>query len=373
MAAAAAVLDRARAMALLLLLARRLEISAFQFPATQLAHSRCYASTAVRADSGDAIDSMFGPRVEDGEDVVLYSDDQGAEGETWGVPSATVESIKKKSTMSRWGSLNPKIKGTRLGWHADRIVKEAHERAIRNKKRREPAAEKKRRLYTQYKEMQQQSKREKHVRRKTSVSSKSRTRLSDIAPGTTLPGQVISLTRFGAYVDVGTEVDGLLHVSQITRDEFVDHPRRYLSPGDEVEVRVVRLDPQEKKLHLTMLPEEVLEEENVRSTFDAADDGEDDRIQLDEVEVDDELWGEIRRVTDYGAYVELGAAVRGFLHFMDHPMFGEVRGAHPREFMRVGDRVRVWVLDVDGTQKRIKLTANRPPGLPGPRREIQWI
>lgn len=68
-----------------------------------------------------------------------------------------------------------------------------------------------------------------------------------------------------------------------------------------------------------------------------------------------------------------GAVCRGFLHFMDHPVFGEVRGSHPREYMRVGDRVRVWVMDVERTQRRIKLTANRPAGLPGPRREVQWI
>jgi ribosomal protein S1 len=41
--------------------------------------------------------------------------------------------------------------------------------------------------------------------------------------------------------------------------------------------------------------------------------------------------------------------------------------------MRVGDWVRVWVMDVERTQRRIKLTANRPAGLPGPRREVQWI
>ena len=251
-------------------------------------------------------------------------------------------------------------------------MKEAQERAIRNKKRREPAADKKRRLYSQYREMEKQSKREKYVQRATPIGSKSRTLLADISPGETLPGKVISLTRFGAYVDIGSEVDGLLHVSPITRDEFVDHPRRFLTPGDDVEVRVVRLDPQLKKLQLTMLPEEVLAEENVLNKHDESAE-EDDRIQLDEIEADDELWGEIRRVTDYGAYVELGSVVRGFLHFMDHPLFGEVKGAHPREYMRVGDRVRVWVLDVDGTQKRIKLTANRPTGLPGPRREIQWI
>jgi len=309
-------------------------------------------------------DSLFGPRVDDGEDVVLYSDEDSSGGDDgeWGAPSA---STKKRSNMSRWDSLNPKIKA--------RIVTEAQERAIRNKKRREPAADKKRRLYTQYREMQQQSKNDKYVKRNCPPNHNSRKKLSEIIPGETLKGKVISFTKFGAYVDVGSEVDGLLHVSQISRDEFVDHARNFLTAGDEVDVRVVRLDADLKKLQLTMLPEEVLEEENVMNKHDEMDEDEDDRIQLDEIEVDDELWGEIRRVTDYGAYVELGSVVRGFLHFMDHPVFGEVKGAHPKEYMQLGDRVRVWVYDVDKTQKRIKLTANRPTGLPGPRREVQWI
>mmetsp|Transcript_28918 Transcript_28918/g.61603 ORF Transcript_28918/g.61603 Transcript_28918/m.61603 type:complete len:357 (+) Transcript_28918:34-1104(+) len=354
----AAVLSRpAHAVVFLLLVARQLEISAFQIPARQV-NQRC---SAIRVGEKDIAD-LIGPNLDE-EDVVLYSDDDIDDDDNWGAPSETAEK-HKSPILTRWDSLNPKIK--------ERIVKEAQDRAIRNKKRREPAAEKKKRLYDQYREMNQQSKRDKHVRRNLAPNSKERTMLSDITPGDTMPGQVISITRFGAYVDIGSEVDGLLHVSQITRDEFVTHPRQFFSPGDEVEVRVVRLDSEMKKLQLTMLPEEVLEEENVMNKHEVIEE-EDDRIQLDEVEVDDELWGEIRRVTDYGAYVELGATVRGFLHFMDHPMFGEVAGSHPKEFMSVGDRVRIWVLDVDETQKRIKLTANRPSGLPGPRREIQWV
>ena len=112
---------------------------------------------------------------------------------------------------------------------------------------REPAEAKKRRLYSQYKQMQQQSKKDKYVKRNLPPNSKERMSLSDIEIGTTLPGKVISLTNFGAYVDIGSEADGLLHVSQITREEFVTHPRQYLSPGDEVDVRVVRRDADMKK------------------------------------------------------------------------------------------------------------------------------
>mmetsp|Transcript_31319 Transcript_31319/g.63096 ORF Transcript_31319/g.63096 Transcript_31319/m.63096 type:complete len:369 (+) Transcript_31319:44-1150(+) len=367
--AASSLYSTAIAASFVLLFILRHDAYAFQSAASTILNQRRYAalivsSTSIRsATDGDTIDSMFGPRLDGEDDEVLYSDEDDSD--DWGAPSLVASAEpKKEKAMSRWGSLNPKIKA--------RIVKEAQERAIRNKKRREPAEEKKRRLYSQYREMQKKSKFDKYVTREKPTHDKTRTKLADLNPGETVPGRVISLTSFGAYVDIGSEVDGLLHVSQISRDEFVDHPRKFLAPGDDVEVRIVRMDPGAKKLQLTMLPEEVLHEENVLNKH-MIDEDEDDRIQLDEIEVDDELWGEIRRVTDYGAYIELGAVVRGFMHFMDHPLFGEVKGAHPKEFMRVGDRVRVWVLDVDSTQQRIKLTANRPSGLPGPRREVKWI
>jgi small subunit ribosomal protein S1 len=183
-----------------------------------------------------------------------------------------------------------------------------------------------------------------------------------LEPETSLEGTVISLTNFGAYVDVGTECDGLLHVSQMTRDFFVEHPRQVVTPGDAITVSVRSVNPERKKLHLTMLPKDLWEQDEEKD--------DEDRIPLDEIDVDDELWGEIKRVTDYGAYVELGAQVDGFLHFMDHPQFGANPGAPPSDFMSLRDRIRVWVSDVDMDKKRIKLTANRPTHLPGPRRDI---
>merc|ERR1711862_834829 len=94
-----------------------------------------------------------------------------------------------------------------------------------------------------------------------------------------------------------------------------------------------------------------------------------DRIPLEDLRVDDELWGELKRVTDFGAYVEVGTRVDGWLHFMDHPTFAWSNGEHPSDYMRTGDRVRVWVSDLDLQRQRLKLTANRPSHLPGPRRD----
>ena len=213
------------------------------------------------------------------------------------------------------------------------------------------------------KDMQRKKKRNARIDRVKSFEE--RTPLSDLEVGDIVDGKVISLTRFGAYIDIGTECDGLLHISQISNSDFIEHPRQVFGPGDDVTVRVSRFSPDQKKLQLTMLPVE-----DDEANGDPNDESDEDAIPLEEVAVDDELWGEIKRVTAYGGYVELGAEVDGWLHFMDHPEFGLMAGAPPSEYMHVGDRVRVWAADVDSARMRLKLTAKRPPGLPGPRREI---
>jgi small subunit ribosomal protein S1 len=211
-----------------------------------------------------------------------------------------------------------------------------------------------------FKTLQQEKKKAARIPRPLGFNE--RTPLSAFVPGMEVTGLVISLTKYGAYVDVGTECDGLLHISQITRDFFVEHPRQVLTPGDEVTVRVSSMNPEMKKMHLTML--------NIDNKDDDAKEVEDDeeRILLEDIQVDDELWGSLKRVTDFGAYVEVGAQVDGFLHFMDHPSWEN--GMHISNFMHKDDRVRVWVSDVDTEGRRVKLTAKRPTHLPGPRREL---
>ena len=210
------------------------------------------------------------------------------------------------------------------------------------------------------KDSQRKKKRASRIARPKSFDD--RTPLSDLSIGTEVEGKVISLTNFGAYVDVGTECDGLLHISQMSRTEFIEHPRQVLNPGDDITCRIHRVNPDRKKLQLSLL--------EPGEDIDPDDESDEDPIPLEDIAVDDELWGELRRVTAYGAYVELGAEVDGWLHFMDHPEFGSAQGAPPSDYMTVGDRVRVWVSDVDNERGRLKLTAKRPPDLPGPRREM---
>mmetsp|Transcript_6258 Transcript_6258/g.7281 ORF Transcript_6258/g.7281 Transcript_6258/m.7281 type:complete len:383 (+) Transcript_6258:97-1245(+) len=292
------------------------------------------------------------------EDVVLYSDDdydddvddddEGSGGGGGGTPW---------DQSSRWHNLSPSVK--------KRIVKEAEDRAVRNKKKREPSSEKKRRLMMFYKKLEIKSKRASRTTRPMPTNSPDRTTLSSLQTGQALNGTVISLANFGAYIDVGSECDGLLHVSQITREQFVEHPRQVLHPGDEVQVWLVRCSPEMKKMQLTMLPSTLGGENDDEEEED--EEGE-ERIQLEDLSINDELWGKITRVTSFGAYVELGAEAKGWLHFMDHPEF--TMGMVPAEFMGVGDRIRCWVVNVEADRDRLKLTANRPDNLPGPRREM---
>lgn len=277
---------------------------------------------------------------------VLFIDEQGEIDES--------KQEAKGKGRSRWENLKPSVK--------KRLIEKGQEKAIANKKKREPAAEKKRRMMMKFKELQREKQRSSRVKRPLGFDE--RAPLTAFFPGMEVTGTVISLTKYGAYVDVGTECDGLLHISQMTRKFFVEHPRQVVSPGDEVTVKVRSASPELKKMQLTMLDTVELSDDN--SLGNNSD--EEDRTSLTEFELDDELWGELKRVTDFGAYIEVGAEVDAFLHYMDHPFWED--GKIPSEFMEQGERVRVWVADLDMEKKRIRVTACRPQNLPGPKVEF---
>jgi len=76
--------------------------------------------------------------------------------------------------------------------------------------------------------------------------------VADLAPGMVCPGIVTNVTNFGAFVDVGVHQDGLVHVSQLSSHRFVKDPREVVSPGDRVQVKVLSVDLERKRISLTM-------------------------------------------------------------------------------------------------------------------------
>lgn len=262
---------------------------------------------------------------------------------------------------SGWSNLPPEVKLS--------LIQKGQQKAMANKKKREPADVKRRRRLMFVQKSQRDKKISAKVTRTLPTNSPNRTSLEDLLQHSStskvpLSGTVISLTSFGAYIDVNSTRDGLLHISQMsTNGTFIENIRDVLQPGDTLEscLYVYRCSPELSKLQLTMIPPTSSEEID-----ETNDDEEESKITLEEIQVDDELWGEIQRVTNYGAFVELGAVVPGFLHFMDHPDFDQYE--HPREFMFPKQRIRVWVSRLDVDRKRIQLTANRPLTLPQIRR-----
>jgi predicted RNA-binding protein with RPS1 domain len=79
--------------------------------------------------------------------------------------------------------------------------------------------------------------------------------------------------------------------------------------------------------------------------------------------VNSELWGQITRITSFGAFLDTGHLLQPFLHFTDHPDFGLNRGERPVVWMKRGERVRVWIKDTDEHKKRVMVTGNRPEGV----------
>lgn len=174
--------------------------------------------------------------------------------------------------------------------------------------------------------------------------------MSDLSVGEWVEGRARNMKPFGIYVDVGVERDGLLHVRDMSEgfvasSSIVDIVR----PGDRVNVTVKFVNPETGTLALSLVP--------LRETSqDVAE-----RLPLSEIEEGNEIWGEITKVSNLGAYVDAGMQVDGFLHVREYPRHD---GRRAPDVFSKGQRVRCWVLEVDTRLKRVKLTGYRPEWLP---------
>ena len=158
--------------------------------------------------------------------------------------------------------------------------------------------------------------------------------------GAKLKGKVTRLEAFGAFVELGAGVEGMVHVSEL-RHERVEHPELVVKSGEEVTV-------------------EVLGVKNLGHR-------KNERISLSLKSLEKDPWNEVRRqfktgfvtegkvdtLTDYGAFVELAPNVRGMVHVSE---MSNKRIAHPRDAVSVGDEVRVAVLEVDSKRRRLRLS-----------------
>lgn len=159
--------------------------------------------------------------------------------------------------------------------------------------------------------------------------------IESLSEGQELEGTVQRLTPFGAFVDVGG-VDGLIHVSELSWSH-VDKPSDVVQEGQKVTVKVIKVDPANGKIGLSLKATQPGPWEQSSAS----------------IKIDDILTGTVKRIVNFGAFVEVAPGVEGLVHIsqISHKHIGT-----PHEVLKEGQEVQVKVLDFNPAEKRISLS-----------------
>ncbi|MEI6089605.1 MAG: 30S ribosomal protein S1 [bacterium] len=150
-------------------------------------------------------------------------------------------------------------------------------------------------------------------------------------------GKVVSLTDYGAFIEIEKGIEGLIHISEMSWTQHVKHPSQIVSMGQVVEAIVLSIDKENKKLALGMKQLEPDPWEDLMKKYPT----------------DSKHKGIVRNLTNFGVFVELEPGVDGLIHISDLSWTKKIR--HPGEFVKKGDELDVIVLSIDPEQRRIAL------------------
>jgi small subunit ribosomal protein S1 len=156
--------------------------------------------------------------------------------------------------------------------------------------------------------------------------------------GKRVEGKVVSIVDYGAFVVLEEGVEGLIHVSEMSWTKKVKNPRSILEVGQEVEVVVSEVDPEKRRLSLSLRATEPNPWEQVAESYS----------------VGATIKGTVRNLTDFGAFVEIVPGVDGLVHISD--MSWTRRINHPSEVVQKGDDVEAVITSVDSYNQRISLS-----------------
>jgi len=155
--------------------------------------------------------------------------------------------------------------------------------------------------------------------------------------GSRVYGRVVSITNYGAFIELEKGVEGLVHVSEMSWTRNVRHPSQLVNIGDEIEAVVLNVDREDEKISLGMKQTE-----------------QDPWLALPaKYPTGTRVSGTVRNLTSFGAFVEIEPGIDGLIHVSD--MSWTKRIQHPSEVLRKGEDVEVVVLSVDAENKRISL------------------
>ena len=166
-----------------------------------------------------------------------------------------------------------------------------------------------------------------------------RTRLlQELEPGQIRPGTVTSVCDFGAFVDIGG-ADGLIHLSELSWKR-VSHPREVLNVGDRVDVYVLSVDPNERKIALSLKRTQPEPWDTITQQY----------------QIGQSVRGTITQITTFGAFARLEDGIEGLIHVSE---LAEGRVQHPRNVVKEGEVHDLKVIRIDPARKRIGLSLKR--------------
>ncbi len=150
-------------------------------------------------------------------------------------------------------------------------------------------------------------------------------------------GRVISVTDYGAFVELEQGIEGLVHVSEMTWSKRMKHPSKLVNVGDQVDCVVLSVNPQERRISLGM-------RQLASNPWDALH---------EKYPVGATVEGRVRNLTDFGAFIEIEDAIDGLVHVSNLSWTKRVK--HPSEVLKKGDRVKAIVLAIEPDKRRLSL------------------
>lgn len=157
------------------------------------------------------------------------------------------------------------------------------------------------------------------------------------AQGTKVQGKVVSLTDYGAFIEIEKGIEGLIHISEMSWTQHIKHPSQAVSMGQTVEAIILNIDKDDKKLALGMKQLDPDPWADLMAKYP----------------IGSQHKGVVRNLTNFGLFVELEPGVDGLVHISDLSWTKKIR--HPGEFVKKGDELDVVVLGIDAENRRIAL------------------
>ena len=155
--------------------------------------------------------------------------------------------------------------------------------------------------------------------------------------GAHVKGRVISVTDYGAFVELEQGIEGLVHVSEMTWSKRVKHPSKIVNIGDQVETVVLNVNPTERRISLGLKQLEPNPWDSLHEKFP----------------VGMVVEGKVRNLTDFGAFVEVEDGIDGLVHVSN--MSWTKRVKHPSEVLKKGDKVKAVILAIEPQNRRLSL------------------